>query len=158
MLLMDAAQQQRWLSASYRHESDIHFLFLGHNSLFDQSKGHRITKVLTLIGPDTADDDHNQAEYHQCKDEKKPDDDKAQRNRNYKVKYQGDLKVEGFLGLFDHKIRFMFLYLPDNDGGDEFAADCRRRWPSPANHAQRAALECRGWPVHGNRVPGRHGG
>jgi hypothetical protein len=49
-------------------------------SLFDQSKGHRVTKVLAFIGSDTADDDHNQAEYHQCKDEKKSNDDKAQRN------------------------------------------------------------------------------
>jgi hypothetical protein len=74
---MNVAQQRRCLSDSDRHESDIHFLFLGHNLLFDQSKGHRITKVLTLIGLDTADDDHNQAEYHQCKNEEKPDDDKT---------------------------------------------------------------------------------
>ena len=89
--------------------------------LRNQPNAHRIPIVFTLIGPDTGDDDHNQAEYHQGKDKKKPNDDKTQKNRDQRVDHQGDLKIEGLLGLINDKLRLVFLHLPDNDGGDEIA-------------------------------------
>jgi hypothetical protein len=55
------------------------------NQLFKQSKCHRIPKILAFIGLDTANDDHNQAEYHQGKNEKKSDDDENQKERNQRI-------------------------------------------------------------------------
>jgi hypothetical protein len=82
---------------------------------------------MAVIRPDAGDDDHDQAEYDQGEDEKKPDDKKTQKNGNDGVDHQRDLKVKGFLGLFDHKFRIMLLYLPDNDGRDDIAQGDKHR-------------------------------
>ena len=65
--------------------------------------------MITIIGLDAGDDDRNQAEDHQGKDEKKADNDKAQRQAEQRVDHQGDLKVEGLFGLLDHKVGIVFF-------------------------------------------------